>query len=81
VVLLFIKICIHKSIHNGVIYPPSRSGQEITDLALIIGWAVVPSPAAGPGCPGKPWAALDLFPIVGACATFVVFFFADKTTT
>ena len=53
----------------------------MTDLALIIGWAVMSSLTAGPGCPGKPWLAIDLFPIVGACATFVVFFFVDKTTT
>lgn len=80
-VIFLKKVYIHKSIHNGVIYPPHRSGQEMTDLALIIGWAVVPSLAAGHDCPGKPWSALDLFPIIGARTTFVVFFFDDQTTT
>lgn len=45
-----------------------RSDQKMTTLGLMIGWTVVLSLAAGPGCWGKPCSGLDLFPIVSASA-------------
>ena len=79
-IFIYLRIYIHKSIHNEAIYPslPLGSGNDRFSTDNWLGR--VPSSAAGPGCPDKPKSALEFFPIVGACEIIVVLFFADKTT-
>ena len=50
------------------LFTPDCSDQQMTDFGLVIGWTVMPSLAAGPGCWGKPCSGLDLFPMVSASA-------------